>query len=314
MHLHSPATILAGAALLLTGCVDWDHGSTSRFREDFNISQAFKAGGELNIENTNGSIEIAGWDRDEIEINGQKYANTEEKLKAVRIDVANSASGIRIRTIGPSSGNWSNWGAKYIIKLPKKVILDRVVSSNGSIRVSSIDGRARLRTSNGSIRILNLLGDVELETSNASIELDDHEGSVIAKTSNGSIRADNVKGRFDAETSNSSIQAVVSDPQPGKPVRAASSNGSIKLTMKELRGNDINLKTSNSSIVLNLPTSAKANLIADTSHSSVQCELPIDIKRGELGKDNVEGALNGGGPTRLELNTSNGSIKIQRAD
>jgi DUF4097 and DUF4098 domain-containing protein YvlB len=254
-------------------------------------------------------VEILGWGQDTIDISGTKYASTEPVIKALKIDIVASPEGIRIRTI-PPTGHRANWGAKFVIRVPRRVELERIASSNGSVRVEDVEGSARLRTSNGAVRISRVNGPVEVETSNGGVEVAEHNGSLIARTSNGAIRADNVRGLFEATTSNGSINARLADPQPGKPIKLGSSNGSVTLAMDTLKDNDVRITTSNSSITLKLPASAKGLLKANTSNSHVTTDFDITIRSGQLSKAHVEGAINGGAGPTFDLSTSNGGIRV----
>jgi DUF4097 and DUF4098 domain-containing protein YvlB len=255
----------------------------------------------------NGSIEVLAWDQNSVEIVGTKYASTEQVLKAMKIDISGSEDYLRIRTIAPS-GYRSNHGAKYILRVPKRIEIERIASSNGRVQVDGIEGTARLRTSNGTVRALRLRGPLEVETSNGSVELTSHFGPAVVRTSNGAIRADGIRGHFEATTSNGSINATLADPEPGRPVRLESSNGSITLAMEVLRNNDIRANTSNSSITVRLPSPLQAYLKARTSNSSVTTDYDVTMK-GTNSKHSVEGNIGSGGPM-IDLQTSNGSIRV----
>lgn len=298
---------LTAIALLMSGCDEWEWGDSNRFKEDFHFSYTLKPGGKLSMENTNGSIEIMGWEKETIDISGTKYASTEDFMKGLKIDVVASDDNVRIRTI-PPSGHRGNWGARYVIRVPFRADLERITSSNGAIKLDNVEGPARLRTSNGAVRIFRVKGNIEVETSNGGVEVTEHSGSLIARTSNGGIRADAVQGDFQAITSNGGINARFSDPQPGKTIRLESSNGSVNLVMDAIRDNNIRIATSNSSITLKLPASAKGQLKAHTSNSNVQTDFDV-MARGQMTKTHVEGTINGGGPL-IDLSTSNGSIRV----
>ncbi|MBC8167355.1 MAG: hypothetical protein H7Y20_15985, partial [Bryobacteraceae bacterium] len=151
---------------------------------------------------------------------------------------------------------------------------------------------------------------LEVETSNASVELNSHDGSAIVHTSNGSVRADQVRGYFEATTTNSSISARLTDPEPGKPLKLESSNGSITIELAAVKNNDIRASTTNSSITVKLPASIGAQLKARTSNSSITNEFEINV-RGAISKHSLEGTIGGGGPI-IDLNTSNGAIRLQK--
>lgn len=303
-----PAAV-ASLALILAGCDEWgDWGDSNRFKEDFQYSYTLKPGARIDIENSNGAIDIVGWERDTVEIAGTKYASNEQIMKAMKIDISQSPDTLRIRTV-PPSGHRGNWGARYTLRVPHRVNLDRIASSNGSIRIEALEGGARLRTSNGGVKVIRIKGAVEAETSNGSIEVSEHGGSLVARTSNGAVRADNVRGHFEASTSNGSINARLADPEPGKSIRLSSSNGSVTLEMAQIRDNEVHIDTSNSSITLRLPPSARALLKARTSHSNITTDFDVRVRAGEMSKGSLEGELNGGGPL-MHLTTSNGSIRV----
>ena len=161
---------------LLVGCdLDEIVGDTHAYEKAFHYSYGLKPGGRLTVDNANGSIEIAGWDRDSVEIDGVQYASTPELRDAIKIDIVATGDSVQIRTIHPAGWNW-NMGAKYVIRAPRKIDLDRIVSSNGSLKVNDIEGKMRLRTSNGSVRTVRVRGDLDVATSNGAVELEDTDG------------------------------------------------------------------------------------------------------------------------------------------
>jgi DUF4097 and DUF4098 domain-containing protein YvlB len=95
-----------------------------------------------------------------------------------------------------------------------------------------------------------------------------------------------------------------------RPVRLHTSNGSVELSVEDLRNNDVVVSTSNASITVRLPGSVSANVKASTSNASITNEFE-DTFKGRSGKRSLEGTIGAGGPL-LDLSTSNGSIKLLR--
>src|SRR5882724_542094 len=133
MQIRPKLLIPAVIAVLLTGC-DLDEiasfGDSHAYEKDFHYTYALKPGGRLALDNFNGSVEITGWDQDKVEIDGVQYASTREMRDAIKIEVIESPGLVQIRTIRPSD-RYGNMGAKYVIKAPRKVNLDRIITSNG---------------------------------------------------------------------------------------------------------------------------------------------------------------------------------------
>lgn len=309
-----PLILRVAPILLLFSCCSqafdwpWEDG---HYREDFHYSYPLSAGGQLTLENSNGTVEISGWDRNQIEINGTKFASSRDMLNDIHIEIQPSASSIRVRTVIPSNWTHGSRGAEYHIYVPRHVALDEIRTSNGSIRVTDVQGTAHLHTSNGAVRTTSVSGDIDLETSNGAIELAGDSGNVRAHTSNGPIRGDLRDGTLDAGTSNGEIAVRVSNPPGNRPLRADSSNGRIDLTLDGSRLPDIHATTSNSSIALKLPASVNAQLNAETSHGSITSDFDVMVHGGQMGKSHLEGTIGSGGPL-IELSSSNGSIEVLR--
>jgi hypothetical protein len=304
--------LVTGAFFLLAGC-DFDDGglfgSAQSYKEDFRHSYPLKPGGRLSLEGFNGSVEIAGWSENTVEITGAKYGATPQLRDSMKIDIAASADAVRIRAIRPHDRR-GNLGARFVIKVPKKIELDSITSSNGHIEVVDIDGAVKLRTSNGRVTASNIQGAVDVQTSNGSVELRDLGGPATVKTSNGPVRASGVLGSFEASTSNGAIRASLQKAEPGRAIRVSTSNGPIELSLDSFNRNDVYASSSNGGITLRLPVTASARVRARTSNSSISSEF--DLKReGENSKTRLEGVIGGGGPL-LDLITSNGGIRLQK--
>ncbi len=307
---HTIAVLcIAASSLTLAGCdsfdpTDW--GSNDRYREDFSSTHKLNAGGRVTLESFNGSVEIVGWDRDSVEVSGTKHASREQVMKDIKIDITSDPGAIRIRARRPVERN-CNCGAKFTLRVPRKVILDDIETSNGSVRVEQLTGDARLRTSNGSVRVWSVEGNVVAQTSNGSMEVDKFTGSADLHTSNGKIKATGVNGSFSAVTSNASVDAELSSIDPGKPVIARSSNGTITLTMTSWKNNEIRATTSNGSVNLRLPDSIGAEFRASTSNGHITTDFEVATK--DFSKTHMAGRIGAGGGL-IDVTTSNGNVRV----
>jgi len=295
--------------LWLAGCdeIDFGGGSWDRYKEDFHYSYALSSGGRLSIENLNGSVEILGWEKETIDITGTKHGHSDQAVKDTRIDITPTANSVSIRTVPPSMGYRNGGvGARYVIRVPKRVELERIVSSNGSVRIEDVEGASHIKTSNGAVRTARTHGELDVRTSNGSIEIQ-HSGSAMLHSSNGAIRGEAAKGAFEAGTSNGSITMRLTDTDANQPVRVESSNGHIELTLNAPR--EVRASTSNSSITLRIPSSTNARLRAHTSNSSINTDFDVLVRGGMQSKHTLEGQIGSGGPL-MDLTTTNGGIKV----
>ncbi len=305
-------TVVCGSVLVLglVGCDLEGLAGMARVEEEFHESHAMEPGGRISVESLNGAVEIQGWDQDEVDISGRKYAASQEMLDALDVDIVASDDSVRIRVIEPS-GRRGNRGASFTIRVPREIEIELVETSNGRVRMEDVDGNARLRTSNGGVRISNVTGDIEARSSNGPIELAQYSGSANLRTSNGAITAEGIRGYLEAETSNGSINARVEDLDSGRPLRLRSSNGSLTLTLDEVPTTDIIATTSNASITVRAPAELAARLQADTSNASVSSDFDVTEEAGSNRKNRLIGTIAGGG-SLIDLDTSNASIRLER--
>jgi DUF4097 and DUF4098 domain-containing protein YvlB len=246
--------------------------SAADFTENFHASEPLPAGGALTVRNVNGSVEITVWDQDTVDVNAVKEADSQARLNEIRIEVQRTGDGVSVRTVVPEHRN-GNMGARLVLKVPRRVNLRDVSSSNGAIRVSGVEGAAKLSTSNGA------------------------------------IRADVTGGSFSAATSNGSIEANLRRSDSREPVVLDTSNGRISLRLDAETVPEIRADTSNSSIELHLPASTGARLEASTSNGGIFSDF--DVTTRSMSKDRLNGTIGAGGPL-LKLGTSNGAIRVLR--
>ena len=86
MQIRARLSFLIATAALLSSC-DLDEigsfGNSQAYQKDFHYSYALKPGGRLAVDNSNGSVEITGWDQDKVEIDGTQYGSTPELRDAI---------------------------------------------------------------------------------------------------------------------------------------------------------------------------------------------------------------------------------------
>ncbi len=307
MRLNLTIPAVAAGLLCLTACdvQDWGDFSAGRFTSDFHYSYPLRAGGTLTLETFNGSVEISAWDQNTVDISGTKYGPTQTAADTLKIEIDHTADLVSVRVPRPYDRR-SHEGAKFVVKIPRGVILDRITSSNGGIRTMAGVGPSRLKTSNGSIHVEALEGNVDAQTSNGPIEVRDVKGDVVAHTSNGHIRADGVDGTVEATTSNSSVRAEIG--RPDRNVRIETSNGPVELWLPNGLTREVRVNTNNSGITLHLPTTLNARVLARTSNSSITTDFDVAM-RGEIDKNHMDATIGSGGPL-IDLSTSNGSIRL----
>ena len=70
-------------------------------RQEFHQTYPFSPTGRINVENLNGEVRIAVWDRNDVQVDAVKRAYKQERIDEAKIEVNAGAEAIRIRTDYP---------------------------------------------------------------------------------------------------------------------------------------------------------------------------------------------------------------------
>jgi len=289
----SAAAILA-ATTALGGCVVSldSQGYTNRETRTFDVS----ANPDVRLTTFDGSIQIRTWDKDQVQVEIEKRAPTDEALKALEVVATQSGNRVQVEVRRPSGGesffgigNFSR-SAKIVATLPRKASV--VASSgDGSIRVEGVSGRCELRTGDGSVRGSDIVGDVTVHTGDGSVTLQDVTGAVDLSTGDGGVSLSGVLGGVQVDTGDGSVTVRADDDS-------------------RMSG-DWSLRTGDGSVVLYLPSGFAADLDAHTSDGSVTSDHDVTTTvSGRIDKKTLKGRLGEGGHT-LKVRTGDGSIRLR---
>jgi DUF4097 and DUF4098 domain-containing protein YvlB len=243
-------------------------------RERFEKICPLKSGGEFRLKNTNGSVHITAWDRNEVKIEAEKVVRARDRdeaqriMKEIEINIRENEGYVDVDTRLPKrrdgdfwdwlfDGGGNNIEVIYWITVPEEIQLT-AQSVNGEVRAQDISGRADLETTNGRVVVMNAAGSVNAETTNGAIEV-----ALVKVASGESMRFETTNGRIEAEFP-SDFSA------------------------------DISASTTNGHIDCDFPL-------------TVQGRLRRTHLEGRIGET---GAANAG---RISLRTTNGSIEIRKS-
>lgn len=178
------------------------------------------SGGNFQLDNINGSVQVEGWDRDEVEVSAVKTAqNGPSNLDQVQIDVESLPGHVAVHTRYPTAtGNGVT--VEYRVHVPFRVLLAAVKTVNGSVLVRGVQGGGDLRSVNGDVRVTNSAG------------------------------------RFNAKTTNGNLTLQLRDVANGAPMNIETVNGSVVLTLPSNAGANLNVQNMNGDFSSELPVNA----------------------------------------------------------
>lgn len=209
-----------------------------------------KPGASVALTNVNGGIRISSWDQPRVRVIAKKEVDGDrdevgQAMKELRVEFQQRDGGLVIETRYPKDngsdgvlgwlfGDRVDAQVDYEVTVPRSMNLD-VRNTNGSIRVTEINGSFELDTTNGKIEVSRCAGAIDASTTNGSINA---ELMKIAKgqplrfeTTNGRVTValpGDFAGEVDAATTNGSIDTdfpVTTTRVGGNSLRGAIGNG-----------------------------------------------------------------------------------------
>lgn len=159
--------------------------------ETFKKTYPLPPGGSFLLENVNGSVQVEGWDRDEVEVRAVKTAESDPRdLDLVKIDVCAQPGQVVVRTRYPK-GEGVEVAVEYLVHVPKSVLLGSIETVNGSVTVRGIEGAGELKSVNGNVEVFDSVGRFSAKTTNGDLRLELRRlldgGPMNIETVNGSV-------------------------------------------------------------------------------------------------------------------------------
>ena len=149
-------------------------------RQEFHQTYPFSATGRVSVENLNGEVRIAVWDRNDVQVDAIKRAYKQDRIDEAKIEVNAGAEAIRIRTEYPDwnqrftddeRGRQNNPAiVDYSITVPRKARLESIDLVNGSLEINGVEGDVKASSVNGRVVARGLLGIAKLSTVNGGLE------------------------------------------------------------------------------------------------------------------------------------------------
>lgn len=177
------------AVLAMLGwCTRPSHAATN---EQFHKIVPLSSGGSFLLDNVNGSVQVEGWDRDEVEVSAVKTSETDTRdLEQVKIEVESVPGQVAVHTRYPN-GQGADVAVEYRVHVPYRVLLGSVETVNGSVVVRGVEGSGDLRSVNGNVEVLNSSGRFNAKTTNGNLHLELRRllngGPMNIETVNGSV-------------------------------------------------------------------------------------------------------------------------------
>lgn len=216
--------------------------------QEFHQTVQLSAEGRVSLSNINGSAEITGWERNEVQIDATKSARDQQRLDEMKIVVEGSGDSVNIKTEYPHGRTNNNPGSvHYVLHVPRSATLSKINLVNGSLTLQQLDGEVNADLVNGSLKAADLKGRAKLSTVNGSQTVNftslNHVSDIKLSSVNGSIKL-GLPPSPDAEIKASTVSGGIQTDFPmtvqghfvGKSVNGTLGNGGTHIELSDVNG------------------------------------------------------------------------------
>lgn len=281
-------------SVLLASVASVSAQSREELREEFHQTYPLAANGRVSLENINGAVRVAAWDRNEVRVDAVKRAWRQERLAEARIVVNAAPDNIQISTEYPSrSTNWYGGAnerrydnpatVEYTLTVPRGARLDNIALINGNLDIIGVTGEVRASSINGRVTARGMASEAKLSTINGRLEafldrLDDQQ--ITLDSVNGSV-ALTIPSNSNALVRASVVHGTITNDF-NLPVRRGRYIGRDLAGQLGAGGARIKLNNVNGSIAIrraadNRPLSPSTNLLPETSGADGDADVDVDV-------------------------------------
>jgi len=272
--------------------------------KNVNRTLTLNPGGLLRLETYKGSVQLEGWERDQVQIDARieppedvSDAYAREAVEATEVEITGEGSSVRIRSdydqVPCQTGGWDWMGCSktlpyvhYTIRAPRRLELE-LKDHKSRLTLAHLEGRIDLDSYKGEIQLSDLQGTLRLETYKGVLEADNLRGALVLNTYKGEVKLSHLRSSVQAETYKGEIT-----------IRGLALEGDSRLETE--RGRIELVLPANQSFTLDARIGRRADFWNDFEMTTT---LANDYR--------TRGQVNGGGP-RLEVESNRGTIFLRR--
>ena len=262
------------------------------------------ATGEVEISNVSGTIDVRGWDRNEVQVTGQLGDDVE------RLDVDSSGGHTVVKVILPR-GHVGDGEATLEVKVPKGSTVEvGAVSADitskgvlGTQRLKSVSGEVTADVSGDDSEVRSVSGDVTVRGSGKPI-------SLRVSSVSGSLDLMNGAGKLDVVTVSGDARVTMSDATE---VRGRTTSGDLTVNAKLTRDGRVDVEGVSGDISLRLTAPGGLSTEIESFSGDISGCLAADkvervSKYGPGVRLNLRAVEAGG--ARVRAKTLSGEIEI----
>jgi DUF4097 and DUF4098 domain-containing protein YvlB len=274
-------------------------------RDDSNVDRKIAAepNGEVVISNVSGSIDVRGWDRNEVQVTGHLGEDVE------RLDLTTSGGRTIVKVVLPH-GNSQDGDASISIQVPK----------NSTVEVAAVSADVSSQGVLGTQRLKSVSGEITADIAGDNSEVRSVSGDLTVRGSGKpiSLRANSVSGSLDLTHGAGSIEVVTVSGNArvqmneATEIRGRTTSGDLELRAKLTRDGRVDVEGVSGDITLNVSAPGGLSTEIESFSGDIEGCLAGSVERvskyGPGTRLNLRSVENGG--ARVRAKTLSGDIEI----
>jgi DUF4097 and DUF4098 domain-containing protein YvlB len=281
--------------------------------------------GQVSIENMRGTVEIVGWNKNQMSVTGE----LDEKAKGYTFETENGYTVFKVKVPKRMRGGWKDEDGsqlKIFVPMGSNVEFESV---NGDVSIKAVSGGANIHTVNGNVHAEALTKRIKLETVNGDIRAKGLEGKIKLATVNGKVIDHGSKGKVVYTTVNGSINSKSQATR----VTVENVNGEIDLDLNTTDELDVSTVNGNVNASVGLSNDASINITTVSGNATLSVSGDVGGRfrlashaggriKNRLTDDQVTKQKYGparnlkfnmaGGDAKVEMTSVSGNLTIQK--
>ncbi|MFT6434423.1 MAG: DUF4097 and DUF4098 domain-containing protein YvlB [Candidatus Azotimanducaceae bacterium] len=271
--------------------------------DDINESRSVDPEGIVTIKNVRGDIEILGWNKPEIKIEGE----LDDMTKKIVFEVTGTKT--RIDILMPRFNVNHGDGSDLKIRVPSLSRVSFTGVSTDTV-IKDIYGGVKVESVSGEIEVENNKGKLIIKTISGNIEVSESTGNARISTVSGEMNLEIAGESLTLETISGDIEGKFEDFMH---LRSSTISGNQKLSGQLNNNGEVTISSVSGDVRLELQESVNATIFARTGiGGEIENDLSEHKPQVQFPAQGLLEATLGDGSGRISISTVSADIRLDR--
>lgn len=260
------------------------------------------ADGTVTIENIAGSIEVQGWERNEIDLKGTLGADVED------LEFSTGKKSV-IKVVYPRRAKNIDEGADLVIKVPAGSRLE-IDGISCPIGMSGLTGRVFVSSISGEVRILGDPQSIDAESISGDVTVDGRCGQISVQSISGRVTVACGTAAVDASTVSGSL---LLEAESFKELNVESVAGEAEVSGALAGKGSFSFDLHSGDLTLAVPAGVSADFSVETFSGDITNDFGAQPRKVSTYAPGRELEFTAGqGEARVQINTFSGDVNIRK--